>query len=203
MQVKICGVTQSEDAYQAAKAGADYIGVIFSPISKRMVTLEQAYEIKSAIQDTNSQLVGVFVNESAEQIHTICQQADISIIQLHGDQSRNAINFFIKTYSIFYAIPTNNNIFQEEYYYHSNIIPLYDNDKSKNSKPFQWKYFVPPKKPWILAGGLNINNVAEAIALLNPTIVDVASGVEQRNSIRKDHYLLQAFIETAKIRKNL
>jgi len=199
MQVKICGITHPEDAYHAAKAGADFIGVIFSPLSKRVVSLEQARDIQSAINNTKAQLVGVFVEESVQQIVEICTTLNISVIQLHGKQSLNAIEYLMQVYFIFYVLTQYDQFFYS--HFSERIMPLFDNVKSDNHEPFDWLSFSPPQQPWVLAGGLTVTNVAKAIQLLNPSMVDVARGVERADSIRKDHHKVQQFIAIAKTEK--
>lgn len=198
MKVKICGVTNPKDADFAASAGADYIGVNFSKKSKRKVTLTQAKEIYSAIQDKSTELVGVFVDETAEEILTICNETNINTIQLHGNRAREQIRYLRDVYTIFYAVPNVEDEFRYDPALRNQIILLFDNQRAGSGEMFNWGKFMPPKRPWILAGGLNKENVGDAIQLLHPYMVDVASGVECRDSIRKDHALIAAFIKAAK-----
>jgi phosphoribosylanthranilate isomerase len=194
MQVKICGMTHPDDAHLAATLGADYIGVIFSPLSKRVVTVERASEIQSVIRDTKTQLVGVFVDESAEEIEAICTYTAISIVQLHGKKSQQAVSQLSKKYTIFYVMMGD----QQHQNFSKNIIPLFDQEKSDKNNSFDWHSFIPPQTPWILAGGLTVENVSRAIRLLRPTVVDVARGVEQSGLVRKDDVLMKKFIDISK-----
>lgn len=172
MKVKICGITHPEDALHAAKCGADYIGIIFAKGSKRCVTPEQAEAIATAARKGGAVPVGVFVDAKSEDIKAICKRAKISTVQLYGVSG-----------------------------YPEGLDQLYvvDGENPGSGKTFDWKSFSPPKDiPWMLAGGLNPENVAAAIRLLQPYGVDVASGVEKPGSTRKDSQLVAAFIQNAK-----
>lgn len=85
MKVKICGITHPDDAREAAKAGADYIGMIFAKDSRRCVSEEKAKYIVEAIQEGNSEPVGVFPEHSVEEILAITETTGITSIQLSGE----------------------------------------------------------------------------------------------------------------------
>lgn len=172
MKVKICGITHPEDALHAAKCGADYIGIIFAKTSKRCVTPEQAVAIAKAAREGGAEPVGVFVDAGSDVIKAVCKRAKISTVQLYGESE-----------------------------YPEGLGQLYvvDGENPGSGKTFNWKKFSPPQDiRWMLAGGLNPDNVAAAIRLLKPYGVDVASGVEKPGSTRKDPQLVAAFIQNAK-----
>jgi phosphoribosylanthranilate isomerase len=195
MKVKICGIIHPEDAYFAANAGADYIGVVFSKSSKRYVSLLQAKEIYAAIQSSNTKLVGVFENASAEEILTISNAVGIDTIQLHGSEAHRQLELFRSSFYIFFAVTTGKvaSIDLSE-----QVMPLYDYHQPGSGKSFDWQRFTPPTRPWILAGGLNQDNIAHAIQLLKPTIVDVATGVEYETNIRKNPTKIINFMSIVK-----
>lgn len=200
MKIKICGITHPDDAEYAASLGADYIGMIFAGQSKRRVSLSIAKGIADRVRSSGTEPVGVFVEQTADQIISICQQTGITTVQLHGAVSQNALDILLSYYSIIYAIPI-----EEKGMGHqiqslpSSVIPLYDNSKGGTGMPLNWKMCSPPKDAfWILAGGLNPNNVKEAIATLKPNGVDVATGVEFPNMTRKDPALVKAFIQNSR-----
>lgn len=197
MKVKICGVTHPEDALFAARLGADYIGIIFSDRSKRKVEQQMGKQIAAAAQQQGATPVGVFVDESAEEILTICNETGIAFVQLHGAISQSTVN--VLPFPVFYAIEVQGNrTVLETPQLPSKAIPLYDCGKGGSGIPFDWVHFSPPDHPWILAGGLHPGNVREAIDKLNPYGVDVATGVELPQCTRKDPDLLKAFIKRAK-----
>jgi len=197
MKVKICGITDPQDAECAASLGADYIGIIFAEGSKRQVDVSAAKRIARAAIDYGAEPVGVFVDETPEEIFSICKETGIYRLQLHGEISRHALNDLVDDFSVIYTMPSvlskNNSI-------PPTVTLLYDNLKPGSGEPFDWTAFSPPANfRWMLAGGLNPMNVAEAIALLKPYGVDVATGVEFPNSTRKDPALVKAFIEAATV----
>lgn len=204
-KVKICRVTHPEDATYAAHLGADYIGIIFSKHSKYPISVSQGKEIAKAAKDAGACPVAVFVDETLEEILSICKETGISTLQLHGDISRKALPVLIKDFTIFYAIPVNLDgsiSLKIEDILPSGVIPLFDYAKAGSGHSFDWIAFHPPKdRPFILAGGLNPDNVLNAIHLLHPHIVDVATGVEIKGSSRKDPTLLKTFINPVKQEK--
>ncbi len=200
MKVKICGITHPDDAEYAARSGADYIGIIFAEQSKRKISLSIARSIADISKSIGTEPVGVFVEQTADQIMTICEQTGITTVQLHGVMSRKALDTLLSYYSIIYAISAEKSgrIHQIQSL-PSSVVPLYDNSTGGTGIPFNWKAFSPPKDTfWMLAGGLNCHNIAEAIATLKPNGVDVASGVEFPNTTRKNPALVKAFIQISK-----
>lgn len=199
IKVKICGVTHPKDAELAASLGADYIGIIFSDRSKRKVSLPLAKNIVNAAKLTGAEPIGVFINETKDQIISICEQIELSMVQLHGAISQGALDGLIGHYSIIYAISVKEHgAISQQQTLPASVVPLYDNLSGGTGASFDWTSFSPPNTPWILAGGLNPSNVSKAIISLKPTGVDVATGVEYPNSTRKDPLLVKAFIQAAK-----
>lgn len=204
MKIKICGITNSTDAEHAAKAGADYIGINFSRLSKRYVTQREGIDIAKAAIANGAEPVAVFVEETLEDIIRICSSTNIKMLQLHGNASKSCLHELITDFSIIYAhgINPDGSLAQSsniEMQVPEDILPLYDYLKGGSGKCFNWKAFTPPEKSrWILAGGLNPNNVCEAITLLNPYGVDVASGVESE-SRKKDPVLISKFIQNVRL----
>jgi 2,5-diamino-6-(5-phospho-D-ribosylamino)pyrimidin-4(3H)-one isomerase/dehydratase len=194
MKVKICGVTHPEDAEYAAHLGADYIGIIFADRSMRKVTLPVAKSIADVCRKEGAEPIAVFVDETAEQIASICEQTGIKTVQLHGAISQQALQALLGHYSIIYAISVEKKVEALP----NTVIPLYDSEGGTGLS-FDWMTFSPPQNRfWMLAGGLTADNVAEAIALLKPDGVDVATGVEVPHTRRKDPLLVKAFIQAAK-----
>lgn len=200
IQVKICRVTHPEDAEYAAKLGADYIGIIFSKKSKYPISVSQGKEIAKAAKQGGAKPVAVFVDETLEEILSICKETEITTVQLHGNKSRAQMSFLTKDFTIFYVIPVNQDGSHSPIAsLPEGVFPLFDCALAGSGKTFNWKTFHPPKdRIFILAGGLNPDNIATAIHLLHPSIVDVATGVEKKEMARKDLLLVKSFINTAK-----
>jgi phosphoribosylanthranilate isomerase len=192
MKVKICGVVHPEDARHAAQAGADYIGMLFAKRSRRVVDLNTAQKIADAARQGGADPVGVFEEQSAEQIFSICEQIGIHTVQLHGAPAQQGLEKLLGHYAILYTLADFTQTAP------LSVLPLYD-PSSGTGKRFDWSAVHPPKnRTWMLAGGLTPDNVADAIALLMPYGVDVASGVEFPKLLRKDPALVDAFIKAAK-----
>lgn len=159
-----------------------------------------AKEIAAVAKQLGAEPVGVFVDQTLDQIHSICQETGIQTIQLHGDITKQALHGLVDDYTVIYSISVEQNGFIDKPLTLPNsVICLFDNPIGGSGVPFEWKSFSPPQlSTWILAGGLNPSNVAEAITLLRPSAVDVATGVEYPNTTRKNPKLLKAFIQAAK-----
>ena len=109
MKVKICGMTHPDDAEYAARLGADYIGIIFADRSRRRVSLPVAKSIADRSRKANAEPVGVFVDQTADQIISICTHTGINTVQLHGATSQKALHAILGYYSIIYAISAEKN----------------------------------------------------------------------------------------------
>lgn len=198
MKVKICGITRSEDAKTVVKAGADFIGFVFAPSSRR-IEPEDAAEISQHIGSTIKK-VGVFVNEPVENIIKIANEVELDYIQLHGDEpasTAKAIPFpIIKAFSI-------DHVSQELLQTYPCDYIIIDSPGEKyrggSGKTFDWSKLEKlgiDRKKCILAGGLHTGNVQQAISMTNPAGVDVSSGVETNK--RKDPTKIVQFIQNVK-----
>ncbi|WP_186575955.1 phosphoribosylanthranilate isomerase [Aquibacillus kalidii] len=199
MQVKICGITSVEAAKQAVASGADYIGFVFAK-SKRKIDKDKAAEIASHIPTTIKK-VGVFVNEELETIRDIASTVGLDYVQLHGDESPA----FCKQigYPIIKAFQIKEKGDLEKLTEYSCDYFLLDSPAGKyrggNGEAFDWslaKGLTDLKGKVILAGGLHVGNVRQAIAEVGPVGIDVSSGVETDGI--KDLQKIAAFIEEAK-----
>jgi phosphoribosylanthranilate isomerase len=200
MKVKICGITDVKTALVAAEYGADAIGLVFAE-SKRKVSIENAKEIASTLP-ADILKVGVFVNESRDEIERIASLVGLTHIQLHGDESASFSESL--TLPVIKAISFQGNAGLIDINQFPCDSILLDGPKGKfhggNGTAFDWgevnTSLIEGKKV-ILAGGLKLNNVAAAISTIKPHMVDVSTGVET-NGI-KDHEKIKAFIEKVKI----
>lgn len=194
MLVKICGITTSETAEAAAAAGADFIGFVFAA-SRRKITPERAKMIARSLS-SSVKTVGVFVNETVEQMVNIAEYVGLDYLQLHGDEgeavSKQLPRPVIKAFSVKDKSIKNIMNYPCDYY-------LIDSPGGGTGKSFDWKLldkFNLDASKLILAGGLNPDNVQEAIRVVKPAGVDVSSGVETNGA--KDIKKIKQFIHAAK-----
>ena len=198
MKVKICGLTTLEAAQTAENAGADFLGFIFAD-SKRKISPEKAKEIIEELKG-KALKVGVFVDESFEEIERIQRLTGIDIIQLHGQESMEKASSFsipvIKAFSIQNEVDLKK---IEGYPVDYQLLDLPKNSQSSSGKTLDWQMIHRLRQSsnrLILAGGLTPMNVSEAIKLVQPFAVDVSSGVETNGY--KDHEKIRLFIKNAK-----
>lgn len=204
MKIKICGIKTPEHAIAAANAGADFVGMIFAEQSSRFITVEEAKAIVASLKNTHVTPVAVFAEQTADKIIQICNEAKISVAQLHGDGARTAIQLLPKSFRVINAVRVSpdGKIYEPEINLRSpDDLILFDAEKAGGGKPFAWKNFhYNGKHPWFLSGGLNLNNVTEAIGLLHPDGVDVSSGVEING--HKDPELIKKFVQVVRDYEN-
>ena len=198
MRIKICGITSEEDAHAAVEAGADALGFVFYPPSPRAVTPLQALEIARSLSPFVSR-VGVFVNLPPAGIRSIRAQAGLTAIQLHGDEPPAAAHALpgpvIKAFRG--AVPC------REVFEYRTASYLLDGDAGERyggaglpaDEAAASALAGDPR--FILAGGLDADNVAERIRRFRPAAVDVSSGVESAPG-RKCPEKMQAFVAAAR-----
>jgi len=196
--VKICGITHIGDAYAAAESGADALGFIFYPRSRRYIAPERAKEIIQKIPGSIGR-VGVFVNQEIQAVKEIVSFCGLRLIQLHGDESPQYCGQFpmsslIKTVSHW----AEEEIQKLENYAVKAILvdarePGCYGGTGKNS---DWALALKVKKnhPLILAGGLNKENIRRAIETVRPDAVDINSGVETSPG-KKDPHQIREIME--------
>jgi phosphoribosylanthranilate isomerase len=198
--VKICGVTTPEDAALATSAGADAIGVNLWSGSKRYVDDVAARAVIEAVP-AHVRKFGVFVNASVAHVAARVAALGLDVAQLHGDENPAA----------FAALPAERlvrvvRVSDEASFAAADAwsVPLYMYDAAVAGYggagvTAPWALVARlARRPFLLAGGLTPENVAEAIAATRPDGVDVASGVEGASPRRKDAARLRAFIEAAR-----
>lgn len=199
-KVKICGMMCREDVENAVSAGADFIGFVFAP-SKRKLSFEQAAEILSGVDLKGTQTVGVFVNPATQTVAEAFEVLPLDYIQLHGDESK--VFTASLNHKVIKAFPSNSELsYQEKFSYPADYI-LIDSPREKyyggSGTAFDWETLdfeaVDPER-FALAGGLNSENITEAIKKAGPSLVDTSSGVETDG--RKDPEKIQIFIEKVK-----
>ena len=206
-KIKICGLRRPEDIEAVNKYLPDYVGFVFYKKSKRYVTEEEAEKLCNLLSPF-IEAVGVFVSEEPDVILRLMRKGIISIAQLHGDESEEYINKLREELKrpVFFSDGT-------PFHTEGKVIKAFlvrDEDDVKKAEKssadfilldkgmgdgetFDWKLLGELKRPYFLAGGLNPENVSEAIEKLHPYAVDVSSGVETDGF--KDAEKIRAFIE--------
>ncbi len=208
--VKFCGLTRAEDAGEAGRIGADYIGVVLAG-GPRTQTPERAREILRG-HGPGPRRVGVFGNSSAAEISRAAAIAEVDIIQLHADPDAATIAEVrrISGRPVWAALRIRGTRIPDmaaELFDTADAVVLdarADHALGGTGLALPWARLAAGLAPvrrgtLVLAGGLTPANVAEAVAALSPEIVDVSSGVESSPGI-KDHTLMRAFIGAARIK---
>ncbi len=198
-RIKVCGITELEDARVAVAAGADGLGFIFVPQSPRHVDPDRVREITAQLPPLVD-AVGVFVDEEIEVVKEIVQYCGLSVVQLHGTETpeycANISCRVIKSFSIHPA--TKNEDFMPYAEVVSGfLLDTFHKDMAGGTgMVFDWQLIetARPPGPVILAGGLTADNVANAITQVKPFAVDVNSGVEYQPG-RKDADKLKSFVQ--------
>ncbi len=199
IKVKICGITNLDDATLAVKLGADALGFIFAP-SPRKVHPEAARDIIRQIPSFVKS-VGVFVDEAPEKIEEIMAFCGIDLVQFHGDESPDLCERFMPRTIKALRIADESVIKSVAAYKGKVRALLLDTYSEKmaggTGKGFDWDIAVRIREmgiPIILAGGLGPANIEEAVSRVRPYAVDVNSGVEERPG-KKSHRLMEELFE--------
>ena len=195
IRVKICGVTRVEDALFAEQVGADALGLNFVPGTKRFISLARAQEISSALSPFMAR-VGVFRNASFETILETVEHVGLSAVQLNGQESDEFAARVSTLRPVIRAVS-----FKPNLELPADDTLLIDGLDPGSGQAFDWQSLEVSQlagRRWLLAGGLNPDNVALAVRQLRPWCVDVSSGVEASAGV-KDPNLVMAFIQNAKM----
>lgn len=202
IKVKICGITCIEDAMACVEAGADALGLNFFPPSPRYLPVEKAAEITRHLPPFVAR-VGLFVNAPEDVVRRTVEQTGINTLQFHGDEPPEFCARFAPLKVIKAFRMRGPETLQELAGFNVDAFLLDSYDPGSpggTGMIFNWELARQAKdegRPIILAGGLNPENVAEAIHETWPYAVDVASGVEVEKG-RKDTTLVRRFIETVR-----
>lgn len=201
--IKICGITNLDDALASVAAGADALGFNFYKLSPRYITPQNVREILEQLP-APVLTVGVFVNEeSPESVRNIATEAGIKALQLHGEESPRycqelADRFVIKALAVSANFDN-----QTVHAYQTEAIMLDTKDnalRGGTGRRFDWsiaKQVNQLGKKLFLAGGLSPDNVAEAIETVRPYAVDACSALEEKPGT-KNHERLRAFVDAAR-----
>ena len=197
-QVKICGITNKEDALCAAKLGAAALGFIFYPPSPRHIKPADAKKIISSLPDKLVK-VGVFVNEIPQEIKRVMEYCALDMIQLHGDESPEYCRQFPASVIIKAVELKNDDDVNRALNYNVAAILVDSRDAGLyggTGKKSNWElaHHFKNKKMLILSGGLNAGNIAQALKTVTPAALDINSGVETSPG-KKDHKKLTQIFE--------
>ncbi len=197
-RVKICGVTSVGDALMAVNAGADAIGLIFWPGSRRGVDVDGAQAITRELPPLVS-TVGVFVDETPDRVRSVADAVGLSAVQLHG---REAVADWVRfPRPVLKALPIE--AYETSPWRSARAAILVDAHDpltiGGTGRTVDWEAArsIAVTRPLVLAGGLRPDNVGEAVAVVGPWGVDVASGVEREPGV-KDPELVRAFVEAVR-----
>ncbi|HTH95058.1 MAG TPA: phosphoribosylanthranilate isomerase [Rhodocyclaceae bacterium] len=201
--IKICGLTRPQDMLAALDAGADAVGLVFYRLSSRYVTIEQAVALARLVPPSVC-LVGLFVNAMAVDVKAVLNVVPLDLLQFHGDDAYETEAYckqFGKPYLKAARMAPDLDLIEYASRYPSAQALLLDafvEGYGGGGKTFDWS-LIPKSLPLpiVLSGGLNPDNVTEAIRIVRPAGVDVSSGVEQSKGI-KDAAKITAFIAGVK-----
>ena len=210
-RIKLCGLTRPEDIRAAVAAGADAIGLVFYPPSPRHVSAEQAARLLQELPAFISS-VGLFVNADLDQVRQVLATAPISMLQFHGDETpeqcagiAEAVGRpFLRALRI--RPETKSADLLESALHYRGASPLFagllldtwSDAYGGTGKVFDWS-LIPAEiaHQAVLSGGLNVQNVTDAVRRIRPHAVDVSSGIESAKGI-KDAALMRAFVSAVR-----
>jgi len=203
-RIKVCGITRPEDAQHAAALGADAVGLVFYGPSPRSVDIKQACAVMNVLPPFVTS-VGLFVNATMGEIQGVLDQVNLDLLQFHGDESPEFCTRFSRPYIKAIRMRENVDLQVEADQYAQAQGLLLDAYHPAlpggTGESFEWTR-VPDDLPMpvILAGGLNADNVGEAIRTVLPYAVDVSGGVEAEKGI-KDWGKMADFVAGVRVAK--
>lgn len=200
IRIKVCGICTVGDAAAAVHAGADAIGMVFYPESPRFLSISQARDITSRMPPFVS-AVGLFVNSSYQEVCAVLSETKLELLQFHGDEDEDFCKSFDLPYIKALRVKAGLDLYQQCRKFESARGILLDSYKKGirggTGETFDW-HLIPHDLPLpvVLAGGLDSNNVKQAIHTVKPWAVDVSSGVEDSPG-KKDQEKIVQFINEA------
>ena len=196
-KVKMCGISKVDTIPAIVEAKPDYMGLVFAP-SKRQVTVEQA---KTLVAELHKQYeiktVGVFVNETVENLLKIVEEVKLDVIQLHGDEDESFIQTLKEqsNVEVWKAVQVRSAADAEQWIDSSADMLLFDayhkDERGGTGEVFDWSSLDEFERPFMLAGGIDSTNVARAIRTVRPYGIDISSGIETEGV--KDDEKIKAF----------
>lgn len=210
-RIKLCGLTRAADVQLAVELGADALGLVFYPASPRAVDAEQAAQLLALLPPFVS-AVGLFVNASASEVRQTLAIAPISILQFHGDETleqccaiaQEVQRPFLRALRVKPDMKSADLLECEQQYRRASpyfsglLLDTWVDSYGGSGKVFDWS-LIPAELAHraVLSGGLNVQNVTEAVTSVRPFAVDVSSGIESAKGI-KDAALMHAFVSAVR-----
>ena len=196
-RIKLCGLTRPCDIEWANALMPDYIGFVFAGKSRRYVSPERAGALRKRLNSGIS-AVGVFVNEAPEVVATLLNNGVIDLAQLHGREDENYIKSLrsLTEKPLIQAIRVDGPADLERARLSSADHILLDNGAGGTGTAFDWALLKDFDRPCFLAGGLDPENVAQAVKAVRPFAVDVSSGIETDGV--KDYKKMAAFVNAVR-----
>lgn len=198
VKIKICGITSKEDALKAVYYGAWAVGFVFHKKSPRYISPSRVKKIVEELPPFVS-VVGVFVNLKEGAVRDICKFCHIHTMQFHGDETP-AFCLRFKDAKVIKAFRVDNAFNLEQIKRYKVDAYLFDTYKENTyggtGQSFNWNLLksVKLEKPYILSGGLNSENIQQALQTLSPYAVDVSSGIENFPGV-KNYTLMRTFCD--------
>lgn len=195
--IKICGITNPEDALFAAEQGADILGFIFAPGSPRKTDPQTVRDIVKRLPPEVKK-AGVFRNAPCSDIRSVMEFCGLDIVQLHGSETPEEAKVLALEYEVWKALPfTSSAVFAESQKFRD-FTQLADSDKQGASCNWSLAQLTARRRRIFLAGGISEENAAHAVETVAPAGLDICSGTEQRPGI-KDHGKITGIINRVRL----
>ncbi len=191
---KACGIRSVEQALFCEKLGVDYIGLNFVPTSKRRIDADLGRKISTAVSTVS--VVGVFQDQSLEEVVSISEQVDLDYIQCSGSEPVDYIQQCTKPVLKSLAVKEHSDIASMEKFRTCTHALIIDGPSPGSGKGFDWSLLSDVNIPFFLAGGVHPGNVRDAVLAVNPAGIDVASGIESDGQV--DPSKIEAIVEQIK-----
>lgn len=204
-RIKLCGFTREEDVRAAVRGGADALGMVFYAKSQRSVSVAQARQLREAVP-AFVKVVALFVNPEPELVQEVIDTVSPDMLQFHGDESPEDCERYHKPYMKAFRVggpgmDTRADVLEECRRFSSADVWLFDSYSAAyggSGESFDLSLLgdvlrAQDARPWVLAGGLNSENVAEYIRKLRPFAVDVSSGIEEAPGIKSAEKMAMFF----------
>ena len=195
-RIKICGLTRPQDVRAAVECGADAVGFVFYAPSPRAVSIEQAAELVALLPPFVT-AVGLFVNATPAEVEAVLARVPLQLLQFHGDEAESDCARYGRPWIKAARMRPGVDLLEFSTFHpraSGILVDTFVEGYGGGGRTFDWS-LIPEgfARPLVLSGGLDIDNVAEAVRRVRPWAVDVSSGVESAKGI-KDAAKIAAFI---------